>query len=245
MYVCTVCFWSQFQLTPRGETGYTLKRPPVTHQSPLTSGRKVEYTDKPHPCMFLQYIKSVYISKKWLFSLHSGQNKAAQHCVTNSEWRDGGKERRKRGTFLVGMKMYVPPIRRRQMWTISETNRGKSALRAICLLPHTHTHTFYYPHLLSNSRSEERPTVKHTNLIFLSLSWLLILSHSISSISFCSIWKISCFFLSIVYLLQAVSGHNVKKLCCNLLPLEEGHEERRRCKPLPEQYKEKAKQQIL
>lgn len=127
------------------------------------------------------YIDCVYI-RKWIFPSFRA-NKAAQHCVTNTEWRDGGSEKRKRGTFLVGIKMYVPPIRRRQMWTISETNRGKSAPRAIFLLPHTHI--FYLSHLFSNSHTKV-DTVKHTNLIFLSPSASHSFTHSLSSISFYS-----------------------------------------------------------
>lgn len=42
-------------------------------------------------------------------------NTAVPHCVTNTEWRDGGNTKRKQDAFRVGIKMYVPPIRLRQM----------------------------------------------------------------------------------------------------------------------------------
>lgn len=54
-------------------------------------------------------------------------NTSTQRSVTNTlngemEGKHWGK---KCSASLVGIKMYVPLIRRRQMWTISETNRGE------------------------------------------------------------------------------------------------------------------------
>lgn len=68
-----------------------------------------------------------------------------------------GETRENEAPVLVGIKMYVPPIRRRQMWTISETNQGKSAPRAFA--NHTHSHTLICL-TCSNSHKEETDTVK-------------------------------------------------------------------------------------
>lgn len=68
-----------------------------------------------------------------------------------------GETRENEAPVLVGIKMYVPPIRRRQMWTISETNQGKFAPRAFA--NHTHSHTLICL-TCSNSHKEETDTVK-------------------------------------------------------------------------------------
>lgn len=141
----------------------------------LICGRKPKNPEKTHTCMFL-YTVCMSSERNWLFPpLRS--HKAVQHYVTNTKWRDEGREKNE-ALFLLGWKCAFHRL---------DTDKCEASVRPIwenlpwepSLSYHTHTGFFCF---LFFSKSFSHSTQRHCEIHEanpLSLPWPLILSHTV------------------------------------------------------------------